>query len=268
MANFRKMIFFSNWKIYMRSRAEVLDYVKKLKDELASLNTDLLYVYIMPDFMSYDTVKKNLKNIPIYVGLQDTFWEDYGSYAGEVAPLMLKDIGCRCVYMGHSERKIYFGETNENINKKVLACYRNGIIPFLFVGETKEEFDRGITEEILKEQLKIGLNGIPADFMKHLVIVYEPRWAIGQEDAASQDIIEKYHKKVRQLLAELYNDNIAYLTRVLYGGSVNLNNISSIIKIPEVDGVGSTRSSLDPINFVKMIRLVEKESEYRKSIPG
>jgi len=148
MANFKKMIFFSNWKICMLSRAEVMDYVVKLRDELVSYNTDLLDVYIMPDFMSYDVVNDNLKNIPIGVGLQDIFWEDYGSYAGEVAPLMLKDVGCKCVYIGHSERKIYFGETNENINKKVLACYRNGIIPFLFVGETKEEFDKGITEEV------------------------------------------------------------------------------------------------------------------------
>jgi len=238
----------------------------KLKEEQISYNTDDLDVYIMPDFLSFEVVKNNLQDIPIYIGLQDIFWEDYGSFAGEVAPLMLKDLGCSCVYIGHSERKIYFGETNENINKKVLACYRNGIIPFLFVGETKEEFDMGITDKILKEQLKIGLNGIPEDFMKHLVIIYEPRWAIGKEDAASLDIIERCHKKVRGLIEELYNNDTARLTRVLYGGSVNLNNIASIIKIPDVDGAGSTRSSLNPISFAKMVRLVEKESEYRKSI--
>jgi len=102
--------------------------------------------------------------------------------------------------------------------------------------------------------------------MKHLIIVYEPRWAIGQEDAASQDIIKNCHYKVRELIADLYNDKIAKITRVLYGGSVNLKNISTIIRIPEVDGAGSTRSSLNPVDFVKMVRLVEKESEYRKSM--
>jgi len=250
----------------MRSRAEVIDYITKLKKELVSYNTDVLDVYIMPDFLSFEVVKNDLQDIPIYAGLQDTFWEDYGSFAGEVAPLMLKDLGCSCVYMGHSERKIYFGETNENINKKVLACLRNGIIPFLFVGETKEEFDKKITEKILKEQLETCLKDVSADLMKSLVIIYEPRWAIGKEDAASPDIIDACHKKVRKLIVELYNSDTTKLTRILYGGSVNLDNISTIIKIPNVDGVGSTRSSLDPINFIKMIRLVEKESEYRKAI--
>jgi len=248
----------------MRTKSEVNNYVKILKKELEFYDASIIDLYIIPDFMSFNIVNTSLKDTPIGVGVQDIFWEDYGSYAGEVAPLMLKDIGCKCVYIGHSERKIYFGENNERINKKVLACYRNEIIPFLFVGETKEEFDKGITEKILKEQLEASLNGIPADFMVKLVIVYEPRWAIGLEDAASPHIIESCNHKVRELISNIYNDKTAKLTRILYGGSVNLENISSIIKIPEVDGVGSTRSSLDPMNFIKMAHLVEKEAENRK----
>jgi len=263
MENFKKMIVFSNWKIYMRTRAEVNDYIKILKNELRSFNNDLIEVYIMTDFTSFEVVNNNLKCIHIGVGVQDVFWEDYGPYAGEVSPLMLKDIECKCVYMGHSERKIYFNENNENINKKVLACYRNGMMPFLFVGETKEEFEKGYTEKVLKEQLKAGLSGIPAEFMKNLALVYEPRWVIGKKDAASPDIIERCHYKVRELISDLYNTKTAEVTRILYGGSVNLKNIEAIIGIPQVDGAGSTRSSLNPKTFTKMVRLVEKEAENR-----
>lgn len=118
MNYFKKVVLFSNWKIYMRSRAEVINYVQKLKAELGSYNTSVLGVFIMPDSMSFEVVNNNLKDIPIYIGVQDIFWEDYGSYVGEVAPLMLKDIGCKYVYIGHSDRKMYFGETNESTNKK------------------------------------------------------------------------------------------------------------------------------------------------------
>ena len=249
----------------MRSREEVMNYVKVLKTELKTYNTELLDVYIMPDFMSFEVVNNYLKDIPVYAGLQDTFWEDYGSYAGEVAPVMLKNIGCKCVYMGHSERRIYFGETDGNINKKILACYRNGIIPFLFVGETKEELEKGITYEVLEEQLGIGLTGIPAEFMRKMVIMYEPRWAIGQEKSASPEVIKKCHEQVRELIAKMYGIEIAKLTRILYGGSVNLENIAEIIRIPEVDGVGSSRASLIPEDYIKMIRIVEEESGKRRN---
>jgi triosephosphate isomerase len=247
----------------MCSRDQVEKYVATIKKVLKSYRKEALDVYIIPDFMSFEVVRNGLKDMPINIGVQDIFWEDYGSYAGEVAPLLLKDIGCKCAYIGHSERKIYFNETNESINKKVLACYRNGIAPFIYVGETREEFEKEMTSKVLKEQLYSGLMGIPAEFMKDLVIIYEPRWAIGQKDAASPEIIENCHQTVREIVEELYNNGTAEITRILYGGSVNLENISSIINCSQVDGVASTRFSLNPLNFEKMVSIVAKEAEKR-----
>lgn len=257
----KKKIFFSNWKIYMKSKQEVLNYINVLKNEQDLFDKKSMEVYVILDLISFYLVNEELKDTPTKTGVQDIFWEDYGSYAGEVDPAMLKDLGCDCAYMGHSERKIYFGENDENINKKVLACYRNGIIPFLFVGETLEEFKENKTKEVLERQLKISLRGIPKDFIKNVVIIYEPRWAIGKKNAASEDLIEKCHYQVRELLGRLYSHKLAETIRILYGGSVNLENITKIIKIPGVDGAGSTRSSLNAINFVEMIKLVEKEAK-------
>ena len=153
MEEFRKMVIFSNWKIYMKSRNEVESFVEKFKANFNSFDSDVLEIHIMTDFLSFEYVKKSIKDYGIKVGVQDIFWEDYGSFAGEVSPLMLKDLGCDSVYLGHSERKTYFGENDENINKKLLACLRNNITPLMFIGETKKELEMGLTEEVLKRQL-------------------------------------------------------------------------------------------------------------------
>lgn len=282
---FRKMVFFANWKIYMKSRLEVQKYVEVINNELNGFNTDILEVHIMTDFLSFEYVKKNLKDKNIKVGVQDLFWEDYGSFAGEVSPLMLKDLGCDSAYIGHSERKLYFGETDENINKKIIACLRNNITPMFFIGETKEELMQGKTEEVLKRQLAIGLKDINPKFIEKIIFIYEPRWAIGQKDSASPDLIREMHLKTRQLIDELYNEvyvrnektgneiigneitrneitgnksaGIKSAVRVLYGGSVNLENLNQIISIDQVDGVGAARAAIESKNFIKFIKEIE-----------
>ena len=148
------MVIFSNWKIYMSSRKEVSEYVEKIKGNLGGFTSDVLEVHIMADFLSFEYLKKNLSGTGIKIGVQDLFWEDSGSFAGEVSPLMLKDLGCDSVYIGHSERKLLFGENDENVNRKVLAALRNEITPLIFIGETKQELDAGSTEEVLRRQLK------------------------------------------------------------------------------------------------------------------
>lgn len=156
----------------MKSKKEVLNYINILKVKKNFFNKELIEVCIITDLISFYLVNKELKDTPIKTGVQDIFCEDYGSYAGEVAPVMLKDLGCDFAYKGHAERKKYFDETDEIINKKVLACYRNEITSFLFVGETLEELKENKTKEVLERQLKISLKGIPKDFIKHLVIIY------------------------------------------------------------------------------------------------
>jgi triosephosphate isomerase len=266
MLSGKKMVIFSNWKIYMKSRDEVAAYVKQFKENLGGFNGELLEIHIMADFLSFEYVKKNLSDIGIKVGVQDLFWEDFGAYAGEVSPLMLKDLGCDSAYIGHSERKLLFGENNENINKKVLAALRNQITPLLFIGETMQELEAGETEEVLKRQLSIGLRGVTREMLEKIVLIYEPRWAIGQKQAASVETISTMHKKTYSLLEELYEPQSARKARITYGGSVNLENIKETIEIKEVDGTGASRAAMDPMDFIKMIKITEAEAIKRSSL--
>jgi triosephosphate isomerase (TIM) len=256
----KKMVIFANWKIYMSSRKEVSEYVEKIKDNIGSFASDVLEVHIMADFLSFEYLKKNLSGTGIKIGVQDLFWEDSGAFAGEVSPLMLGDLGCDSVYIGHSERKLLFGENDESVNKKVLAALRNKITPLIFIGETRQELDAGITEEVLRKQLRIGLKDVTSSMVEKIVFIYEPRWAIGQEQSASQETISAMHKKTYMLLEELYLPQSVEKARVLYGGSVNLKNIKETVEIKEVDGIGAARASIDPLNFIKLIKIIEAEA--------
>ncbi len=260
MFTVKKMVIFANWKIYMGSRAEVSGYVEKIKRNLSGFNTDALEVHIMADFLSFEYLKKNLSGTGIKIGVQDLFWEDSGAFAGEVSPLMLKDLGCDSVYIGHSERKLLFGENDENVNRKVLAAFRNKITPLVFIGETKQELDDGSTEEVLRRQLSIGLKNVTSGMLEKIIFIYEPRWAIGREQSASQETISAMHKKTYNLLVELFAPESVKKVRILYGGSVNLENIKETIEIKEVDGVGAARASIDPLNFIKLIKIIEAEA--------
>jgi len=255
-----KMIIFANWKIYMRSRGEVKNYVNVLKNELKYFESGVLEIHIMADFLSLEYVSSNLMETGIQAGVQDIFWEDYGSYAGEVSPLMLKDLGCKSAYLGHSERKTYFSENDESINKKLLACLRNGIKPLMFIGEIGQELEKGKTEAVLKMQLEKGLKNVSAEMLKETVIIYEPRWAIGQKESASLDAISSMHRLTRKLLSGIYSSAEAISMPVLYGGSVNLDNIEDILSLEGVDGVGASRAALDPHDFIKLVRITEKEA--------
>jgi len=263
MKIFRKMITGANWKIYKKTCSEVREFVRTLKGNIDKFQTDLMDAYILPDPVCLQALIDELGDFPVNYGTQDIFWEDSGSYTGEISSLVLKDLGCRYVFIGHSERKKYFGETNITINKKIHACYRNDIYPILLIGESAEDRERGITPDILKEQLQTDLDGIPPNFLSKMALVYEPVWAIGQAGSASLEIIEESHLVVRQLLSTLYNPDISTSTRILYGGSVNTENGAEIIKIPDVDGLAITRGALDADNFADFIRMTEAEAKKR-----
>jgi triosephosphate isomerase len=266
MPKFRKMITGANWKIYKKSCSEVREFVRKLKKNVENFQTGLMDAYILPDPVCLQSLIDELGDYPVAYGTQDIFWEDSGPYTGAVSPLVLKDLGCRYVFIGHSERKRYFGETDTIINKKIHACYRNGICPILLVGESAGERENGTTYNVLQEQIRTGLAGIPAEFLPGMALIYEPVWAIGQKDAASLKIIAESHLMVRQLLSDLYSPDISMSTRILYGGSVNLEVGAEIIKIPDVDGLAITRGALDADNFSKFILMTEAEAKKRSDL--
>lgn len=266
MRSLKKLVIGANWKIYMKSVGEVRKFIEKLKKTISTYDTEKIEVYILPDFISLQTLIDSLGELPIYTGTQDIFWEDYGPYTGEVSPALIRSLGCKFVFIGHSERKRYFGENDYSINKKVLACYRNGLIPIILVGENLEERKSAITNKVLEQQLKIALNNVPVEFMKKLVVVYEPVWAIGQNNSASLEIIKESHIIIREILSRIYDTVTADLTRVIYGGSVNLENGSDIIKIHDVDGLAITRTALEPENLAMFIKLTEEEAIKRWNI--
>jgi len=256
----KKMIIGVNWKIYMDSGDKINNFIEEFKNNIKYFNTSLLEVYILPDFLSFKIVAEGLKDFPIMMGTQDIFWKDCGAYTGEVSPAFLASIGGNCVFIGHSERKQYFGETNVTINKKVLACYRNKLVPLILVGETREQREQGLTLKTVKKQIQIALKGIPEEFMSKVVLIYEPVWAIGQKESAPINLIRQCHEMVRNIITELYNEHILRFTRILYGGSVNYSNAQKIIEIPNVDGLAVTRGALNPLDFINIIRLVEREA--------
>ncbi len=215
MPVFRKMLTGANWKIYKKTCSEVKEFVKELKNNIDKFRTDLMDAYILPDPICLQSLIDELGDYPISYGTQDIFWEDSGSYTGEISPLVLKDLGCRYVFIGHSERRKFFGETDLSINKKIHACYRNDIYPILLTGESAEEREKGITLDIIRKQLLAGLNGIPPEFLPEMALVYEPVWAIGQKSSASLKIIEESHLMVRELLSSLYGPGISRSTRIL-----------------------------------------------------
>jgi triosephosphate isomerase len=211
-------------------------------------------------------VQRALENYPMELGAQDMFWEDDGAYTGEISPVQLQELGVSIVMLGHSERRLMFGETDEALNKKILAAMRHGIAPLLCVGETASERDAGQTVEVLYRQLSIALRGVPADFMDRLMILYEPRWAIGQKDAAPPEYIEKSHARVRGILVDIFDARTANRARVVYGGSVNLSNLIDILNLSQVDGAAISRAAWDPIDFAKMVRLAEPIARTKREL--
>jgi triosephosphate isomerase len=210
---------------------------------------------ICPPFVSLATIKEIIENSSIELGAQNMHFEESGAYTGEISPLMLVDL-CEYVILGHSERRQYFAETDEVINKKVRAALKVGLKPILCVGERLEENEAGRTGEIITKQVKAALREI--DSPSELVIAYEPIWAIGTGKAATGKQANDTIGIIRNLIAEIYNDNIAQQIRILYGGSVTSANIAEFISQPEIDGALVGGASLKANEFVSIVEQTAK----------
>ena len=194
------------------------------------------------------------KGSNIKVAAQNVHWEANGAYTGEVSCGMLKDLGVDYVIIGHSERREYFGETNEMINKKTRAILDSGMLPIVCCGETLTQREQGVTAEHVRYQIKVALMGITPEEVSRIVIAYEPIWAIGTGKTATNDQAEEVCAIIRQLLIELYGKDVAEKTRILYGGSVNAGNAKTLFEMPNIDGglVGGASLKLDA--FEKIVK--------------
>ncbi len=246
-----------NWKMNttVGEAVELVGEMRQGLDEVAGVEK-----VVCPPFISLAAVKKAIEGSSIKLGAQNLYFEGKGAYTGEISPLMLADL-CEFVIIGHSERRQYFGETGEIVNKKVQAALRVKLKPILCIGERLEENEAGRTEEVVAEQLRSSLSGI--DSLGGLVIAYEPVWAIGTGRAATDGQANETIGFIRHSIAKLYNGDIAQEMRILYGGSVNAANAAEFINQAEIDGALVGGASLKASEFLSIVKQTSEIKQAR-----
>ncbi len=239
-----------NWKLF-KTLDEALELVSQLK--MLVKDQKNVEIVVAPVFTAIASVSKAVKGTQIKVAAQDCYWEEEGAFTGEVSPKLLKDAGCTHVIIGHSERRQYFAETNDTVNKKTKASLAAGLTVLFCVGETLSERESGSTFQVIETQLRGGLSNISADDLKLLVVAYEPVWAIGTGKTATEQQAQEVHAYIRKLLSEIYSKKTANSTRILYGGSVKPDNIKGLMAQPDIDGALVGGASLKADSFAGII---------------
>ena len=245
----RKGIISGNWKMN-KTVAEALVLIEEMKPLVKEAKCD---VVVCPTYLCLDAVIKATKGTNIKVGAQNMHFEENGAFTGEISPGMLKDMGIEYVIIGHSERRQYFNETDETVNKKLKAAYAHSIIPILCVGETLEQRESNITEKVLGNQLKIDLEGLTKDQVETLVIAYEPIWAIGTGKTATADQANDTIAFIRKTVGATFGNDIAEKVRIQYGGSVKPSTIKEQMGKSDIDGGLIGGASLKAEDFAGIV---------------
>lgn len=250
----RTPVIAGNWKLY-KTKNEALALIEELAPLVKGVTN--VEVIVAPVFTVLPWLVGALSGTAISLAAQDVFWEEEGAYTGEVSPRMLLDAGASHVIIGHSERRQYFGETEETVNKKVKAALKGALVPIVCIGETLAAREAGETFQVLERQLKGGLEGLTATQFAPVIIAYEPVWAIGTGKTATDQQAQEAHAFIRGVLAELYGQATADKTRVLYGGSVKPENIKGLMACPDIDGALVGGASLKGTSFASLVRYGE-----------
>lgn len=243
----RKPIIAGNWKMNKTS-TEAKDFVKELLSQ--SIDFDKAEVVVCPTNLSLESVSQLVEDSHIKVGAQNVYFEQSGAFTGEISPEMLKDIGVDYCIIGHSERREYFGENDESVNKKVKAVLEVGILPIMCVGETLSERENGQTESVCKTQVVAGLGGLSPEQIESVVIAYEPVWAIGTGKSATKEDANETIGYIRSVVEEIAGNEVAEKIRIQYGGSVKPENITEYMAMPHIDGALVGGASLQVKSFV------------------
>ncbi|MBF0259031.1 MAG: triose-phosphate isomerase [Desulfamplus sp.] len=240
-----------NWKMFKTGSQSVETALS-----LAELSCDVKDIDIMiaPPFPALALVNEKIRASRIHLGAQNLFYEKAGAYTGEVSAEMLKETGVSYVIIGHSERRQYFGETNESVCRKIRAAVDSALAPVMCIGETEDEKKEEKTFYVLDKQIENGLKGFRSDELSDLVIAYEPVWAIGTGNSATPDQVQQVHRYIRTKIQKFFNRKFAEETRIIYGGSVKPDNISELMAHDDVDGALVGGASLDADNFIKIIK--------------
>ncbi len=239
-----------NWKMH-KTVVEAVDLVEELMAGVG--DTEEREVLICPPFTALYPLAPLLSDSPIQLGAQNMYSAGQGAFTGEVSPVMLQELSCRYVIIGHSERRQVFGESDAVINAKVRAAIEFSLRPILCVGETKQQRDAGHAEETTLGQLRAGLGGLAAEQLRNVVIAYEPVWAIGTGDTAMPADAQTMHAAIRGALAEHYGQGYAESIRILYGGSVKPDNVDLLMSQPDVDGALVGGAALQAESFLRIV---------------
>ena len=245
----RKPIIAGNWKMH-KTIAEAVEFVNDIKDKVN--NTDVEAVICAP-FTLLKDLKEATKGTNIKIGAQNMHYADQGAFTGEISAPMLKELNIDYVVLGHSERRQYFNETNETVNKKVIKALEEGIDPILCVGETLEEREASETKNVCKEQTEKALVGVSAEDMKKVVIAYEPVWAIGTGKTATAEDANDVIAYIREVVKALYGEEISEEVRIQYGGSVKPSNVAEIMNQSDIDGALVGGASLLASDYTELV---------------
>lgn len=244
-----------NWKMN-KTIAETRELLSVMKDGLNGI--DGVEKVVCPPFISLMAASEILAGSQIGLGAQNLYWEEKGAFTGEVSPAMVKEL-CGYVILGHSERRAYFGETDETVNKRLLAAQKIGLTPIVCVGETLAQYEADQTRDVVSSQTRLGLTGLPVDFAPRIVVAYEPVWAIGTGKASTGEAANAVIKDfIRPVIAELYGEDAAQAVRVLYGGSVTGANAAEFFSQPDIDGALVGGASLKVDDFIAIAKAAVK----------
>jgi len=247
----RKTIIAGNWKMNM-NHVEAESLARGIVDSVAGVKD--VEIVLCPTFTSLSAVRDVIRGTDVRLGAQTLHWEEKGAFTGEISANMLLTLGCEYVILGHSERRTYFGETDEIVAKKVRAALVSGLNPIVCVGETRDEREREITEKVIETQVTRALSGLTAHEFAGTVIAYEPVWAIGTGLTATTEQAQDVHAFIRVLLADIFDTETAEETRIQYGGSMKPENARELMDAPDIDGGLIGGASLDAESFVRIIK--------------
>ncbi|PSH05563.1 MAG: triose-phosphate isomerase [Acidobacteria bacterium] len=247
----RKKIIAANWKMY-KTPGQTRQFMQEFIPLVAGHTRD--QIVICPPFVNIATLVEMAEGTNVEVGAQNVFWEKEGAFTGEISCEMLVGAKCEWVIIGHSERRQYFGETDDTVNRRLEVALEAGLSPIVCVGEVKEEREAGITEDVLRRQCSRAFRGISARKAAKMTVAYEPVWAIGTGLTATPEMANDAHRLIRQEAANVFGDDYARQLRILYGGSVKPENAHNLLEQAEIDGALIGGASLKPDSLAKIVK--------------
>ena len=247
----RKKVIAANWKMF-KTPDETFAFIQAFLREVSGHNRD--EIVLCPPYVDIATAVQSARHSNVQIGAQNMYWEKEGAYTGEISAKMIQAAGCTHVIIGHSERRQYFGETDDTVNRKLLAALDAGLVPIVCVGEVLQEREAGLTEEVLRRQVMGAFRTISGDKAGPIVVAYEPVWAIGTGKTATPAIAADAHAVIRAEAAKAFGQTAADNLRILYGGSVKPDNAKALMSQSEIDGALVGGASLDPKSFTAIVK--------------